>query len=222
MASRWPRRRALTLRVVLYAEGSRETGGEPWFAPTPGVPLTDDELGPAHLLMRRAIAARRGIPEPAVRFEGPLRTSRGTVARGTQLYDTTSLRRLLTWPAAERRPHLAIALVDADGDSHRRADLLRALEGIVVPHVVAVATQEFESWLIADHEAVRAVFGRGTGDLPDIESMRPREAKDVFTRLVGEGSDEMQARRTLASMSTLAIVAGKCRSFEFLLKDLDE
>jgi hypothetical protein len=117
---------------------------------------------------------------------------------------------------------LAIALVDADGDSHRRADLLRALEGIVVPHVVAVATQEFESWLIADHEAVRAVFGRGTGDLPDIESMRPREAKDVFTRLVGEGSDEMQARRTLASMSTLAIVAGKCRSFEFLLKDLDE
>jgi hypothetical protein len=170
----------VSLRVVLYAEGSGETLGElSSFQSAPGTPLAEEQLGAGHVLARRAIASARGIPEDAVLFEAPLRTARGLVAHGSDFLNRTTLRRLLTWPDLQRRPELAIVLVDADGEANRGARLERDIEGLAHA-VVGVAKQEFEAWLIADHAALNAVLGLALQESQSPEEMKPREAKQLL------------------------------------------
>ena len=64
----------MTIRVVLYAEGGGETGGEARLPPTPGAVLDESELGVGHVLVARALEKVRNIPIAAVRFEGPSAT----------------------------------------------------------------------------------------------------------------------------------------------------
>jgi len=85
----------MTLRVVLYAEGSLESGKRP--RGIPGRDLASDEIGPAHILMRRVIADVSSIPEAAVTFVTPLRDRFGHHATGTRLHHGAALKRLLTW-----------------------------------------------------------------------------------------------------------------------------
>jgi hypothetical protein len=114
----------------------------------------EDELGPGHLLVRRSLAAARGRPEGEIYFEEPLRTWRGSVARGSHLHNGRILKKLLTWARPELQPDLAIVLVDCDGDRQRKPRLTAALQDRVTPHVIGVAVQEFEPWLIADTACV--------------------------------------------------------------------
>src|SRR5947209_6964249 len=111
------------IRVVLYAEGSGETRGELALPLRPADTLVEEMLGPAHLLARRALSAAKSVPENAIRFEQPLRTRRGRIARGSMLHDAQTLRELMTWGAPQRRPDLALVLVDCDGDPGRKTRL---------------------------------------------------------------------------------------------------
>src|SRR5262245_16150910 len=89
----WRRPRQLTtsLSVVLYAEGTGELGGVSSMPPEPGEPLADDHYGPAHLLIRRAIAMTTNAPEAAVSFRSPLRLG-VRHPRGNDLLDPSRLR----------------------------------------------------------------------------------------------------------------------------------
>ena len=191
------------LRIVLYAEGRGETGGELRFAPAPGTRLEKEGLGPGHVLVRRATAAARSIPEAAVVFEEPLRTRRGRLARGSDLHNASTLQQLLTWGSRDRQPHLAIVLIDSDGDAGRKARVAATLQEQDVLKVIAMAVKEFEAWLIADHRAVANALGKGPDSLGSPESLAPRAAKEgLATWIAGARSNANEVRRTLAAPAT--------------------
>jgi len=139
------------MRVVLYAEGPGETGTvemPPLYARRSRI--TEDALGPAHVLTRRCIARITEHDERSIQFQAPL-MPRGKPARGSQLIDPRTLAKLLTWTHPDMPPDLVILLVDADGSDSRRSELESAVETrpmSVPPAVVALAVQEFESWLL--------------------------------------------------------------------------
>ena len=206
----------MSLRVALYAEGAGETGGTETLLPAPGNSLEENHLGPAHMLLRRAISMRRGLSEDAVSFQSPLRTRRARVARGSDLIVRRTLRELLSWPDPSRRPDLAIVLVDADGDSTRKRKLEGFLEGLpsATITVIAVAVQEFESWFVADHVTA------GQPTPPAVEEMKCGEAKELLATWF-RGSDASNARRDFARNCDLERIAKAAPSFARLLSDLD-
>ena len=110
------------MRVALYSEGPGEEGHARQFLPPPGDPLSDESIGPAHMLVRRCIAEGTRIPAPAVIFEVPL-LLRGRVPRGSDLRVCKNLHKLLTWPRPAGVPDLAVVVLDADGNLQIRREL---------------------------------------------------------------------------------------------------
>lgn len=114
------------VRVVLYAEGPRETSGGPisgtqdsstWGRRDPGEVIPDEDQGPGHVLIRRILVKENSIPEGAIQFEEGLRDHRGRVPRGSHLLKKSTLRRLLRWANPDLVPQLVVVLVDRDGAS---------------------------------------------------------------------------------------------------------
>jgi hypothetical protein len=168
-------------RVVVYAEGAGELAGRDSSRQRgPGAVLTENELGSAHLLVRRCLERTRQLAPDSVQFEEPLRTSRGKPARGSMLHGRTTLRQLLLWPDARRAPHLTVVFVDADGKEERQAELDAAVEGLSVQAIVAVAIQEFEAWLIADPAALEAVIRKPLAPPKPPERLGRQEAKKLL------------------------------------------
>ncbi len=202
----------MSLRVVLYAEGGREVGGER--APrTPGERLEPGDLGPAHLLVRRLIAAERGLPEPAILFEAPLRLQ-GRVARGGALHERDHLRRLCTWLLRELQPQLVIVLVDADGETARAARLTTYVEGLASAPIIAVARQEFEAWLVADTRAASQVLDCPCSLDGDPEALEPREAKTTLTTWISRAElSDRDVKMSLAATLDLSVLRKRCPSF---------
>jgi hypothetical protein len=174
----------VSIRVVLYAEGSAEHGGEVRLLPAPGEELAEVHLGAAHLLIRRVVAAAAHCPPDAVRFVSPLRI-RGRTVRGSDLHVGTNLKKLLAFPMTHRRPHLGIVLTDEDGIRSRR-DLRTALENSVVPAALGLATPEFEAWLIADHKALCGVLKMKIDLPPAPDAMAPGAAKTYLANLMNQ------------------------------------
>jgi hypothetical protein len=198
----------VSIRVVLYSEGAGETGGEISLLPPPGDPLRPEHLGPAHELLRRCVASS-GIPEGAVIFLSPLRT-RGRQHKGSDLLKRQRLRELLTWPAATRRPDLAVVMVDSDGDRDRRSNLENSASDLSIPTVLAVPVKEFEAWLIADQAAVTKALDYAPDKPPHVETLDRRAAKDLLKRWVSEAKpsrDEASIRATLARTADLNLLA---------------
>jgi len=212
----------MSLRVVLYAEGGNETTGEAGLPPAPGTSLLEGNLGSGHVLVRRCLELTRNLPAPAVRFEAPLRDRRGNVARGTALLHRETLRQLLTWPLAHMRPDLAVVLVDGDEDLSRKARLEELVSDIAVSRVIAVAVQEFEAWLIADHAAVRKALGAALPAPADPERMARREAKGLLASWMGDRTESSKRgiRMTLASLCDLEVVRRRCAAFDEFLRAL--
>ncbi len=207
----------MTLRVVLYAEGAGERLGVESLLPVPGESLGEPHLGAAHHLLRRAIEAARSIPTAAIRFESPLRT-RGRIA--TDLQHQRTLRQLLTWLDPRKRPDLAVVLVDCDGENTRKARLMGYVTGLPVAHVIAVAIQEFEAWLLADAVTVGRIAGASRAFAGPPEGLHPTLAKSELSAWLASTHDVRHARRQIASSCDLAIVAKACSSFATLMQEL--
>jgi hypothetical protein len=211
-------------RVVVYAEGAGELSGRDTSRQrAPGAPLTEVELGAAHLLVRRCLEHARGLTPEVIRFEEPLR-SRGKLARGSMLHSHDTLQQLLTWPDEARMPHLAVVLIDADGKAEeRQAGLEAALEGLAVEAVASVAIQEFEAWLIADGEAVKSVLRKPLSPPKPPERLGRREAKEVLQQWSEEHASKQEPaelRRQLAERCALDTVARVCPAFAGFLHRL--
>lgn len=167
---------ALTLALV--GEGAGDLGAEwPWT--TPRSALSDDELGPAHLLIRRATAAGAGVPEGAVRFVAPVRKSTGAHYRGSDLLRPENLRRIV---AAHQLPvaghplvHRVVVLVDQDGDPDRERMLVDAVGARAI---VGVAVKEFEAWLHGHPNPESLARGQAKADLRD-RAVREARARAV-------------------------------------------
>lgn len=208
------------VRLVLYAEGAGESAGESTLLPAPGEGLREEHLGAAHVLVRRCVVEVGNLPEGAVRFVSPLRLG-ARHARGSDLLDRRSLRRLLTWPTPGRRPDLGVVLVDNDGDDERRKVMNAHVEALGLGVVIGVAKQEFEAWLIADHLAVRTIFGRDPGKPPAVEDMTRAEAKQllaIWTDKLASNSKPREVRVDLARRASL----DSLRTLKAFARFLDE
>ncbi|HYO55005.1 DUF4276 family protein [Archangium sp.] len=210
-------------RVVVYAEGSGELAGRDTSRQrAPGTPLTEDELGAAHLLVRRCLEHSRGLVPESIQFEEPLR-SRGKLARGSMLHGPNTLRPLLFWADEDLRPDLAIVLVDADGKEERQAELDSALQNLTVDAVAAVAIQEFEAWLIADDAAVKSVLRKSLTPPSPPERLRRRQAKELLQQWSdahASKQDPAEIRRQLVQVCDLDTLARVCPAFAEFLRRL--
>jgi len=210
-------------RVVVYAEGPGELAGrESSRQRAPGTPLTEDELGAAHLLVRRCLEHSRSLAPESIRFEEPLR-SRGRLARGSVLHSRTTLRPLLFWADEELQPDLAVVLVDADGKEERQAELDSALQELTLEAIAAVAIQEFEAWLIADPDAVKAVLRKPLSPPKPPERLGRRQAKELLQQWSEEHASKQapeELRRQLAERCDLDTLARVCPAFAGFLHKL--
>ena len=211
-----------SLRVVVYAEGPGDAGGEVTELPPPNLPLGEEHLGAVHVLVRRCLSEQSPLPEDAVTFMCPLRGRGGRKQKGSDLLLVSNLRQLLTYPRAESRPHLAIVFVDGDGHENRRKTLISALRDIALPHVVAVPVQEFEAWLIKDHSAVARTL-KPPPDQPEaVESMAPRKAKSLLDEWISAAMGNPHprgVRMTLAGISDLSML-NRLPAFKCFREDL--
>lgn len=213
------------LETVVFAEGPAELGPSPvrpfYLPPQPGQRLTRDRLGAAHKIVAKSIATTTDIPERAVEFQQPPRLN-GRQVRGSDLYHPDALHQLLEWPEP---PNLAVVFVDRDGQKKRREKLHDAIEEMspTPTRIIAVAVEEFESWMISDITAVQNVLGTFP-DLPsEPEEMKPREAKSLLQSW--EGSSERSdpapiLRREIADHLDIATLRDRCSSFQTFLTDL--
>jgi hypothetical protein len=113
-------------------------------------------------------------------------------------------------------------LVDGDEDAGRKARLAEVVADLFVPKVIAVAVQEFEAWLIADHRAVCEVLAAAPAQPREPERMARRQAKELLVSWMGDrdGSGERGVRITLARTCDLDVVRRRCSAFEQFLRDL--
>lgn len=144
------------LRISLIAEGAGELS-RAHFLP-PGALVPEDSLGAGHLLIRRIAVRSTSLPMGAVQFVAGLRRSTGQQIVGSALGDPSLLKEVLVWPQSGRAPDVSVVLVDADGDAKRYKAIEAVVKTVRVPAAVAIAVQEFEAWLLADHECVRKVM----------------------------------------------------------------
>lgn len=211
-------------RVVVYAEGAGElTGRDTSRQRAPSTPLTEEELGVAHLLVRRCLEHTRELPPESIQFEEPLR-SRGKLARGSMLHSRSTLRPLLFWANPDHRPDLAIVLVDADGkEEDRREQLTQALENLPLEAVSAVAVQEFEAWLLADPEALKNILHASLTPPKPPERLTRQQAKELLQEWCeshGRRRDPAEIRRQLVEACDLETLSHTCPAFARFLQDL--
>ncbi len=210
-------------RVVVYAEGPGELAGRDTSRQrAPGTPLEEEELGAAHLLVRRCLERARGLTPESIQFEEPLR-SRGKLAKGSMLHSRNTLRPLLFWADEDMRPDLALVLVDADGKEDRQTDLDSVLQDLTVDVVAAVAIQEFEAWLIADPEAVKSVLRQPLSPPKPPERLGRRQAKELLQQWSDEHASKQEPaelRRQLVRECDLDTLARVCPAFSEFLRRL--
>jgi hypothetical protein len=88
--------------------------------------------------------------------------------------------------------------------------------------VIAVAREEFESWLIADETSAGQVLGRPLSRAPDPESLGAREAKRTLAdwmESIAPGARK-EVRCLIARTCDLDVVAQRCAAFQAFLDAL--
>lgn len=215
-----------TVRIALYAEGSRERSGPETLLPAPGMRLREEQLGAAHILVRRIAVEAGEYSTDEVLFASPLRLGRrggGMLPTGSQLLDRRNLQQLLSWPMPRRRPDLGVVLVDADGDNQRLKTLGAYVEELTLPTVVGVSKEEFEAWLLSDHPSLQAAIGRSVNQSPNPESLPPGEAKNRYFQIVANslpGRTANEMRMDIVRNCDLDRWSATCTYFERFRKDI--
>jgi hypothetical protein len=220
----------MSIDVVVYAEGEGElaSGLESEFELPiePGRSIPEERLGPAHRLVRRAIAHVSDVPGAAVSFQQHKRFE-GRQPKGSDLRRAEALKQLLNYDElyADRPPvpELAVLLIDQDGEAGRRQSLEETVErvrtGAEPTRCIAVAVQEFEAWLVADVGTIQYVLGEETVDATENpEALEPGEAKRTFQDW---GLDTPSTRCDVVERVELDEIARRCDAFEAFLSDID-
>lgn len=206
------------MNFVVYAEGTTEAGQGWRSLPSPGLPLESHQQGPLHELVRRSVVRSLSMDLSDVRFLSPLRRSDGAVPRGSDLLRQRTLVKLLTFAGQVPSPDVAVVLVDQDEDEARLTSLRVALRGLPIEPLTAVgvAVEEFEAWLVADHECVRTQLGPDSELLERPQDRARGEAKEYLSRVHSKSGVSMglwELRREISRTADLGTIAERCSSF---------
>lgn len=203
--------------MVVHAEGPGDLGTTPWDL-SPKDSLQPDDLGPAHIIVQRILTEGAQIPAAAIDFVEPLRTKTGARAQGSQLLKPSTLDEILAgWLLA---PPFIVLLVDSDDQppAERAAILEEALKRNLLRGAVGVAVKEFESWLIADAQAISQVIGKVENTCQAPENLACSAAKQnlqKWSKDIAQPSRQLvDIRRELANVMSLDVVANICPSFK--------
>lgn len=205
--------------MVVHAEGPGDLGkaNRDLF---PGDSLLKDAWGPVHILVQRILSEGAQIPAPAIDFVEPYRTGKaGAIAKGSQLLKAKILDEILVnWRLSQP---LIILLVDSDNQppAERAAILEAALKRNSLVGAVGIAVKEFESWLIADAQAIRKIIGNNVHhDFQTPEALACGEAKQQLQKWIQDiahpSRQLIDIRRELANAMNLDVVANLCPSFK--------
>lgn len=218
----------IAMRIVVFCEGTAESGALRRSFVSPNQPLPEEQIGPAHLLVQRCISREWGLTRDDMQFTSPpLLVSHRRNPRlpvGSDLRTGKNLIRLLrAWVREADVPDLALILIDQDGDRQIRTELQNAIraDSPCIRWILAVAIEEFESWLLADASALSQVFSNGAR-IQRPEELGPRRAK---TRITGfqpiDPTSTLPTRhRRIVELMDLEIVREACPSFADFLRDL--
>jgi hypothetical protein len=171
------------------------------------------------------MAKSLAMPAASIRFVSALRRADGAVARGSDFLRPKTLRKLLTWSGVVPSPDLAVVLVDHDGDDSRLSQLKSSVKELPLSAltVVGVAVKEFEAWLSADHERLRAVFGAKCDVHERPEELEPRAAKEYLSRTHAASNTNKaiwEVRVALGRDSDLGTLERRCPSFRDFSNEL--
>lgn len=194
------------LRLCLLAEGAGELGVPTHYPLPPGAVIPAEAFGAGHELLARIAQEALRLPVGAVQFVVPLRP-RGISLRGSMLLDPMRLRQALAWIGPERAPHASVVLVDADGNPGRVTAIASVVSAARPVTACAVATQEFEAWLVDDQAALNTVLRGPVPQLPNPETLAPGTAKTTLNAWVNQhrSADAPSiVRRELAAAMSIA------------------
>lgn len=209
--------------MVVYAEGPGDLGTLTWDL-SPKDSLQPDDFGPAHIIVQRVLTEGAQIPPPAINFIEPLRTKTGARAYGSQLLKPGILNEILAGWLLD--PPLVVLLVDSDDSPpvERTVILKEALERNSLRGAVGVAVREFESWLVADSQAINKVVGAGSNSFLNPENLNCGEAKESLQRwiraIAHPDRKVIDIRREIAVAMNLDTVSSVCPSFRAFRKAL--
>lgn len=209
--------------IVVHAEGPGELGN-PNRNVRPQDLLQSDNLGPAHIVVRRILTEGSKIPAAAIEFKEPLRTAYETGARaqGSKLLKSSVLNDILSpWQLNfQSMPPLIVFLMDSDDSppQERTSILQQALNKYSLQGAVGVAVKEFEAWLVADSQAINQVIGSVSKSFQHPENLKPGEAKrnlNEWIQSIAHANHKIiDMRRDLATAMDLDLVAELCPSFK--------
>jgi len=213
----------MPLRVLVLGEGKSEEGDGYYVPERPGQPFREEDLGAAHVLVRRILVAHLGSEKPVFVYPPRLRTSRRPGNEGL-ISDLEGAPRLPTNPrhkgwleacVGNNRVDLIVLLKDCKIDGQECGvdkvieELGSATAGRLPPGrtqvVKAGAKPSIEAWLLAH---------------PESDDISEKEAKSLL-EATGWNRGDAPSIAGFARIVDLAKLAAVCpEGFGRLVKDL--
>jgi hypothetical protein len=220
-----------SIRIGVIAEGEAELGASiPYIKPEDGGKVIErDKEGALHTLIRRELESL-GLPCDFVQRHPSISESRVFKRRvGHSISDPKYLAQvIIAWKPEE--VDLIIIVVDADDNlPQRKYELQRALNKIRDNHLDineqpisdcsagGLAIKNFETWLLADTQAVSKILGVELEELENLEDLDG--GKDILENAIAqstyiskENSNQrpLQIRWKLAFEIDLATIKARC------------
>lgn len=121
---------------------------------------------------------------------------------------------------------LVVFLTDSDGGSNTRQDIVDKIISskpeLQPISAIGIAEPHLESWVIADEDAVKAVFGLDASRPLPHSSMKPKDRLiSIYSNSNYEGALD-DAKITIASKSNLQAMSRKCSDFAQFMQSVND
>ena len=117
------------------------------------------------------------------------------------------------WYATREQFQAVILVTDADGNRERISQFQKAQETdrFALPRAFGIAVEEFDAWILADHQALSQTFQRTVGMQRSCESVRhPKETCRELMEGHGWTGSQSELYQAVCRCADLQAVADRC------------